>query len=156
MSVVVVGLSHRTAPLELLERMAMRDERLPKALGDLVAEPVPTGFTVAKFDLNLKLTETPDGALDGVLTYATALFDESTARRLSAHFVRLLAEGVAEPDRPQSALEMFDPAELAELTDVFATGDELEVTAPVHEQVARRNPNALAIVDGASEPVYRS
>jgi len=36
-SVVVVGLSHRTAPLELLERMAMRDERLPKALGDLVA-----------------------------------------------------------------------------------------------------------------------
>jgi glutamyl-tRNA reductase len=37
MSVVVVGLSHRTAPLDLLERMAMRDERLPKALGDLVA-----------------------------------------------------------------------------------------------------------------------
>ncbi len=37
MSVVVVGLSHRTAPLELLERMAMRDERLPKALADLVA-----------------------------------------------------------------------------------------------------------------------
>ena len=37
MSVVVVGLSHRTAPLELLERMAMRDERLPKALGDLMA-----------------------------------------------------------------------------------------------------------------------
>jgi len=36
-SVVVVGLSHRTAPLELLERMAMRDERLPKALADLVA-----------------------------------------------------------------------------------------------------------------------
>ena len=37
MSVVVVGLSHRTAPLELLERMAMRDERLPKALHDLTA-----------------------------------------------------------------------------------------------------------------------
>ncbi|MGI8984265.1 MAG: glutamyl-tRNA reductase [Acidimicrobiales bacterium] len=37
MSVVVVGLSHRTAPLELLERMAMRDERLPKALSDLMA-----------------------------------------------------------------------------------------------------------------------
>jgi glutamyl-tRNA reductase len=36
-SVVVVGLSHRTAPLDLLERMAMRDERLPKALHDLVA-----------------------------------------------------------------------------------------------------------------------
>ena len=37
MSVVVVGLSHRTAPLELLERMAVPEERLPKALADLMA-----------------------------------------------------------------------------------------------------------------------
>ena len=37
MSVVVVGLSHRTAPLELLERMAVPDEVLPKALGDLMS-----------------------------------------------------------------------------------------------------------------------
>ena len=37
MSVVVVGLSHRTAPLDLLERMAVPEERLPKALADLVA-----------------------------------------------------------------------------------------------------------------------
>jgi len=36
-SVVVVGLSHRTAPLELLERLAVPEERLPKALADLVA-----------------------------------------------------------------------------------------------------------------------
>ncbi|MDQ6724948.1 MAG: glutamyl-tRNA reductase [Actinomycetota bacterium] len=37
MSVVVVGLSHRTAPVELLERMAVSPERLPKALADLMA-----------------------------------------------------------------------------------------------------------------------
>jgi glutamyl-tRNA reductase len=36
-SVVVVGLSHRTAPLDLLERLAVTEERLPKALADLVA-----------------------------------------------------------------------------------------------------------------------
>jgi glutamyl-tRNA reductase len=36
-SVVVVGLSHRTVPLELLERMAVGDARLPKALSDLAA-----------------------------------------------------------------------------------------------------------------------
>ena len=36
MSVVVVGLSHRTAPLELLERMAVTEEGLPKALADLI------------------------------------------------------------------------------------------------------------------------
>jgi glutamyl-tRNA reductase len=36
-SVVVIGLNHRTAPLDLLERMAVTDARLPKALHDLVS-----------------------------------------------------------------------------------------------------------------------
>jgi len=34
-SVVVVGLNHRTVPLELLERMNVSSTRLPKVLGDL-------------------------------------------------------------------------------------------------------------------------
>jgi glutamyl-tRNA reductase len=34
-SVVVVGLNHRTVPLEILERMTVRDAHLPKALHDL-------------------------------------------------------------------------------------------------------------------------
>ncbi len=36
MSVVVVGLNHRTVPLELLERMTVSDAHLPKALQDLL------------------------------------------------------------------------------------------------------------------------
>ena len=35
MSVVVVGLNHRTVPLEVLERMTVSEARLPKALADL-------------------------------------------------------------------------------------------------------------------------
>ena len=42
MSVVVVGLSHRTVPLDLLERMAVPADRLPKALGDLNGRPFVT------------------------------------------------------------------------------------------------------------------
>ena len=34
---IVVGVNHRTVPLELLERLAVPGERLPKALGDLVS-----------------------------------------------------------------------------------------------------------------------
>ncbi len=37
MSVVVVGLNHRSVPLELLERMAVAPSLLPKAVRDLVA-----------------------------------------------------------------------------------------------------------------------
>ena len=36
MPVVVVGLNHRTAPVELLERLAIGDEELPKALHQLL------------------------------------------------------------------------------------------------------------------------
>jgi glutamyl-tRNA reductase len=39
MSVVVVGLSHRTVPLDLLERLAVPRNRLAKALGDLGSRP---------------------------------------------------------------------------------------------------------------------
>ena len=39
MSLVVIGLNHRTAPLDLLERMSIDDSRLTKALADLVERP---------------------------------------------------------------------------------------------------------------------
>lgn len=39
MSVVVIGLNHRTVPLELLERMSVDPARLPKALHDLLGRP---------------------------------------------------------------------------------------------------------------------
>jgi len=38
-SLVVIGLNHRTAPLDLLERMSIDDSRLTKALVDLVDRP---------------------------------------------------------------------------------------------------------------------
>jgi glutamyl-tRNA reductase len=38
-SVVVIGLNHRTVPLELLERTAVSAERLPKVLHDLCSRP---------------------------------------------------------------------------------------------------------------------
>jgi glutamyl-tRNA reductase len=36
-SLVVIGLNHRTVPLDLLERMTIEDSRLPKALHDVVS-----------------------------------------------------------------------------------------------------------------------
>ena len=46
MSVVVVGLSHRTVPLGLLERMAVGEARLPKALADLTGREFVTEAVV--------------------------------------------------------------------------------------------------------------
>ena len=36
MSVVVIGLNHKTVPLDLLERMTVNEANLPKALADLL------------------------------------------------------------------------------------------------------------------------
>ncbi|MFG3700668.1 amino acid adenylation domain-containing protein [Micromonospora sp. NPDC047620] len=62
--------------------------------------------TVAKTDLTVHLWPQPDGSLAGAVEYATALFDESTARRLADHFVRLLR---AAADRPDARLDELDP-----------------------------------------------
>ncbi|NNC80227.1 MAG: glutamyl-tRNA reductase [Acidimicrobiales bacterium] len=46
MSVVVVGVNHRSVPLDVLERMAVADEQLPKLLGDLTGSPDVTEAVV--------------------------------------------------------------------------------------------------------------
>jgi glutamyl-tRNA reductase len=46
MPVVVIGLNHRTAPLDLLERTAVPVERLPKALADVCSRPNVTEAVV--------------------------------------------------------------------------------------------------------------
>lgn len=105
MSVVVVGLNHRTVSLDLLERMAVPESRLPKALHDLrgrehVAEVVVLStchrteiyvvaerFHGAVQDIRHFLTELafapPEDFSDHLYTY----FDEAAA----AHLFRVAA-----------------------------------------------------------------
>src|SRR5215813_3770367 len=46
MPVVVIGLNHRTAPLDLLERTALPGDALPKALADVCSRPNVTEAVV--------------------------------------------------------------------------------------------------------------
>ncbi|HEX8246414.1 MAG TPA: condensation domain-containing protein, partial [Longimicrobium sp.] len=52
---------------------------------------------VSKFDLGLCTVET-DGRLNGLMEYATDLFDAPTIQRLCRHLVTLLEQAVAAPD----------------------------------------------------------
>ncbi|WP_066370569.1 non-ribosomal peptide synthetase [Herbidospora mongoliensis] len=72
--------------------------------GILTAETLLTEGAVAKFDLNLHFEETAHGGLAGVLDYATALFDHTTAERLVDHLNRVLTEVATDPSRPVSAI----------------------------------------------------
>ncbi|MGV9415707.1 amino acid adenylation domain-containing protein [Nocardia sp. NPDC003693] len=111
--------------------------------------------TVAKFDLQFAFTAVPPSpgdpgaaGLELCLTYATDLFDETTAVELTSRFVRLLASAVAEPGAAVGDLELLDPEQVRALAPVrgpavreFRTLPELFATAaanPAH--TALRTP----------------
>ncbi|PWW60409.1 non-ribosomal peptide synthetase [Actinokineospora spheciospongiae] len=82
-------------------------------LPGVVLGAVPVPPAEAKFDLLFAFTERrtadgrPDG-LDGVLEFATELFDPATARGLAAHLLGLLAAVAADPACPVGRLDLLD------------------------------------------------
>ena len=78
MSVVVVGLNHRTVPLEVLERMTVDRSRLPKALHDLCSRPHLTEAVVLSTCNRTEIytaAERYHGAIDDVRRFLSELSD---------------------------------------------------------------------------------
>jgi amino acid adenylation domain-containing protein len=74
----------------------------------VTAEQASTG--TAKFDLTLAVRETPAG-IDGVLEFATDLFDRSTVDRMVATLCRIVDAILADPHAPITALDVLAPEE---------------------------------------------
>jgi non-ribosomal peptide synthetase component F len=64
----------------------------------------------ARVDLTLSLVEAEDG-IEGLVEYATDLFDRGTIERMLEHFGVLLSAAVADPSLPVSALPLLPEAE---------------------------------------------
>jgi amino acid adenylation domain-containing protein len=112
----------------------------------------------SKFDLTLALARHP-GGLAGSLEYASDLFDRDTARRMLAHFARVLEQVAADADAPVSRLELLDDAERHTVVEEW---NRTEAGYPaglcVHdlfEAQAERTPDAVAVVSGEAELTYR-
>ena len=76
MSVVVVGLNHRTVPLDVLERMTVNDARLPKALYDLRTRPNLSEAVVLSTCNRTEIyamAERYHGAIDDIRSFLTDL-----------------------------------------------------------------------------------
>ncbi|MCY9850811.1 condensation domain-containing protein, partial [Pectobacterium jejuense] len=65
----------------------------------LTLSPLANAATTAQFDLSLSLSE-DNGAVQGVLIYATALFDEGTVRRYLGYWQALLRGMADNADQP--------------------------------------------------------
>ncbi|MBD3307338.1 amino acid adenylation domain-containing protein [candidate division KSB3 bacterium] len=118
-------------------------------LPNLTLTPLEQEHYTAKFDLLLSLGEA-EGQLTGWLEYSTDLFARSTIRRLIGHFIRLLHEMTAAPDRCISELPLLSEAERQQLLVVWnATAQKLPSERCTHhlvEDQAVRTPETIAAV----------
>lgn len=111
----------------------------------------------AKFEISLPL-RLIDQRFVGKLNFNTDLFTMDTITRLSDHYQMLLAEALANPDRPLSQLKLLREHEAHTITvDWNRAADFAAPSGCLHElfetQVAR-SPQAVAIVDGERQWTY--
>ncbi|MGW1031999.1 amino acid adenylation domain-containing protein [Streptomyces antibioticus] len=131
-----------------------------------VSEPELPGLVVggeqvdtesAKVDLAFVLEEDETSGLNGIVRYATDLFDAETARGLADSLVRLLAAAVAEPDTPLERLDVLGPGlsrlVLEEWNDTARDVPPLTWPELFARQVAAF-PNHPAVQDGAETLSY--
>jgi amino acid adenylation domain-containing protein len=127
------------------------------ALPGLTVMPRRLDLGIAKLDLTLVMEE-EEGRLVGQLEHSTALFDGTTMLRLLTHYEALLAQVVADPDLPLSALLLLSAAERQQLLAEWNDTARAPARGPwVHELVAaraRRWPDALAIAEGTGHLSY--
>ncbi|GAA1979887.1 non-ribosomal peptide synthase/polyketide synthase [Kitasatospora viridis] len=103
------------------------------------------------FDLTLEFAETDTGALHGLLTYSTDLFEAATAERMAAQLAALLTALAEDPDRRLGELPLARDQELKALLEQSAgtARPVREATlAELFERQAARTPDAPALSEG--------
>jgi amino acid adenylation domain-containing protein len=165
--------AHQDLPFEqLVDALAAERDRSRNPLFDVlfsytareldIADSELTEFgtpvaTAVKFDLGLALGERTGGGLVGAVEYSTALFDESTVRRLVGSLLELSAAVAVDGGCRLSGLSVVvaGDRELLELWN--DTGARLPAMSGVYEliaQQAQRRPDALAVVCGKESVTY--
>ncbi|KAF6564979.1 AMP-binding protein, partial [Paenibacillus sp. EKM206P] len=118
-------------------------------LEGLKLSPYPSEYGTAKFDLSVDVTE-ENGGLECSFEFATALYKESTIRRLSTHFGHLLAAIVSRPDAKIAELNLLTAEEKEQILGAFNPAQpEAAPVAAFHrlfEEQAERTPEAAAVV----------
>jgi len=138
------------------QRDVIADLRLP----GITTELGQTHTGVSKFDLSINLQEfyRPDGAhagIEGVVEFATDLFDAPTVTATMDRLVRLLRQVTDDPGLRVGDIDVLGEDEHARLLP--AGGEEQAAPEPVpvaFERQARLTPDAPAVTDGAAVLTY--
>ncbi|MGW4284539.1 amino acid adenylation domain-containing protein [Nocardia sp. NPDC004750] len=133
------------------------------SLDGLTATAADFESEVAQFDLHLIVTDRygPDGIPAGMaasITYATALFDESTVAGFATRLQRLLGAVCTDPRLPVGDLALLDPAETERVLVTWNQSGRAfppATLAAAFEARVARTPQAIAIVDDATTVTYQ-
>ncbi len=146
----------RTPLFQVMFDMMDTSPVAPRMAG-IEVEQLQVAGRVAKFDLTMQMGDGADGAMAGVVEYATELFDRSTVERLTANYVRLLESAVDAPDTRLSALDILSPAERSLLLDEWNRTElampSASVPAAIRSQ-ALATPDAIALAAGGDTLTY--
>ena len=145
--------------LLVFQNFAREDFRLD----GLTATNVPADTETAKYDLQFGFVEKFDetGALDGItvsITYATSLFDESTAEAAGRRLSKVLQTVAHCPDIEIGEIDLLGPDEAARLEAWNATAHPVDSAAnlvSMFDRQVARTPDAIAVVDEARSLTYR-
>nr|WP_281404507.1 non-ribosomal peptide synthetase [Pyxidicoccus fallax] len=137
---------------------ALQNAPRPALAGEgLSIHPVEVENRTAKFDLELSLTELPEG-FDGQLIYSTDLFLPATARRLAEGFTHFLEALLSQPRRPVSRVPLLSADALHSLLVDFnrapADFPTTETMPGLFARVAAERANAIAVEFGAQRLTY--
>src|SRR5207245_11695527 len=124
MNIIAVGLNHRTAPVELRERFAVSDSRLPEALARLKRWPgIDEGVilsTCNRVELYAVVKETAHG-VESLRDYLVTLASDISWERLEPHLYGLDgAEAIRHLFSVGAGLGLFvvgDPQYLGQVND---------------------------------------
>ncbi|WP_217211434.1 non-ribosomal peptide synthetase/type I polyketide synthase [Streptomyces sp. AC550_RSS872] len=126
----------------------------PRLAATLVDVPSPR----APFDLSVYFTHHRDG-VRFMIEYDTALFDEVTVRRFTHYVEQVVRRALGTPGAPLrelTAVTGADRAALARLGRLDEPSPAVEDTLHgLFERQARRTPDAVALVSGATNVSYR-
>jgi amino acid adenylation domain-containing protein len=122
-------------------------ERPPVELPDLHLEPLPTASRIAGADLVLTVVREHDGYRCH-WDYDAGLLDAGTVERMHRHYATLLADALADPDRPLGEIPLVRDEELAAIEGFSAPplgGDDGWTLPGAFEEVVAAQPDHVAL-----------
>ncbi|MFD6157043.1 amino acid adenylation domain-containing protein [Nocardia sp. NPDC060256] len=140
--------------------LAFQNNTLPDLeLSGARIQPYLATTATARFDLFFNVADAPAGQQwNGLVEYASELFDRSTVEAMVGRFVRILRQIVSDPAAPVGSIDVLDTDErervLHRWNDTAVSVVDNTMVGLIRAQVAR-TPDAVAVVCGDTEISYR-